>query len=138
MLSTLFLLVLTAVLLQSVIKISANYIVQLNQISSSYQARAALNMSERILNDYIVDNNNELPEEAEISSSVGKIKIVKRTKNTYDAVITQENGLQFTKKINIDSYETDEEQTEENIEESTDSPEKDSLAPEQEEKISSD
>lgn len=109
MLSTLFLLVLTGIFLQSVIKISANNIIQLNQISSAYQAKAALNMSERILKDHIVANN-ELPRKVELSSSIGNIQIVKNTGNSYKAVITHENGVQFSKEIAIEGYENEEEE----------------------------
>lgn len=107
MLSTLFLLVLTGLFLQGVIKISTNHIIQLNQISSAYQAKTALNMSERILKDYILENSDELPAKANISSSVGNIEIKKNTSNDYDAVITQNNGMQFNKTIKIDSLEDD-------------------------------
>lgn len=109
MLSTLFLLVLMGVFLQSVVKISANHIIQLNQLSSAYQAKTALNMSEKILKDYIIANNDQLPEKAEIASSVGDVEVLKNDKNGYDAVITQKNGVQFKKEIEVEHYANDEE-----------------------------
>ena len=117
MFSTLFLLVLTGIFLQGVIKISANHIIQLNQISSTYQAKTALNMSEKILKDYILENNDELPNKAEISSSAGNIEIRKNTSNDYDAVITQKNGLKFNKKIKIESLNKNSEEMQDNSDE---------------------
>lgn len=134
MLSTLFLLVLTSLLLQSVIKISTNHIIQLNQVSSAYQARTALNMSEKILETYIVDNDYELPGEIEISSSVGNIKIIKKINSEYEAVITQKNGTQFAKEIVIEMPGNDDEETED----STELLNKECLRPNQEENIISD
>lgn len=104
MLSTLFLLVLTGIFLQSVIKISANYIIQLNQLSTAYQAKTALNMSEKILGDYIIENNDTFPEQVELLSSVGKIMITKNRNDSYDATITQPNGVAFHKIIELEVY----------------------------------
>lgn len=118
MLSTLFLLVLTGIFLQSAINISANYIIQLNQLSMAYQAKTALNMSERILHDYITEHSNELPEQGELSSSVGNIKMTKKTKNCYDAVLTQKNGVQTKKRIYLDRIDADENEEKELDEES--------------------
>lgn len=112
MLSTLFLLVLSGILLQGTIKISANYIIQLNQISAAYQAKTALNMSEKMLKDYIVENNNELPSEVQLSSSIGYVQITKNKRDEYEAVITHKNGVQFTKKITIEKHENNPEETE--------------------------
>lgn len=126
MLSTLFLFVLTALFLQSAINISANYIIQSNQIASAYQARTALNMSERLLKDYIIENNNDLPVKAEIASSAGRINIVKSSNNSYEAVITQENGLRYTKEIIIELVEEDAEEITEPLEKDTESQHQDS------------
>lgn len=90
--------------------------IQLNQISSAYQAKTALNVSERILKDYILDNPHELPTEVEISSSAGRIKIVRMETDGYEAIITQENGLQFNKVIKIEHYEKENKELGDNIE----------------------
>lgn len=108
MLSTLFLLVLVGLLMQSVVKISSNYIVQLNQIASSYQAKTALNLTEASLYGYIVNNNNQLPEKGELSTSVGPIKVKQTQKNKYRATLTQENGIEYTKIFKITHIETNE------------------------------
>lgn len=108
MLSTLYLLILTGIFSQSIIKTSANYIIQLNQISSTYQAKAALNMSERVLKDYIVDNDYELPEKVKLSSSIGDIKGIKISDDEYELVITQENGNQLNEKVKIENYKNEE------------------------------
>ncbi len=113
MLSTLLLLVLSGLVLQSIISISTSYIIQLNQLSSAYQAETALNMSERILNDYITENNYELPEQVDISSSAGKIRVIRKTTSEYEAIIIQENGIEFRRKIEIEESESEGQESEE-------------------------
>lgn len=108
MLSTLYLLILTGIFSQSIIKTSANYIIQLNQISSAYQTKAAVNMTERILKDYIVENNYELPETGKISSSIGNIEVMKITDEEYEVIITQRNGNKVNEKIKIENYKNEE------------------------------
>lgn len=61
-------------------------------------------MSEKILKDYIAENNNELPSKVEISSSVGNVQMKKNRSDDYEAIITQKNGNQFSKKIAIEIY----------------------------------
>lgn len=113
MLSTLLLLVLSGLVLQSIISISTSYIIQLNQLSSAYQAETALNMSERILSDYITENNYELPEQVDISSSAGKIRVIRKTTSEYEAIIIQENGIEFRRKIEIEESESEGQESEE-------------------------
>lgn len=113
MLSTLFLFVLTGLFLQGACKISTSHIIQLNQISSTYQAKTALNMSERLLKDYIIEHDGELPQKAGMSSSAGRIEINKNTSNHYEAVIKQNNGMQLSKQIKIDIFENESEEIEE-------------------------
>lgn len=108
MLSTLYLLILTGIFSQSIIKTSANYIIQLNQISSAYQTKVAVNMTERILKDYIVENNYELPETGKISSSIGNIEVMKITDEEYEVIITQRNGNKVNEKIKIENYKNEE------------------------------
>lgn len=115
--------------MQSMIKISASYIIQSNQISSAYQAKTALNMSEKILKDYLVDHPHEYPKKVELSSSAGHVVLLKNTSDTYEAKITQENGRQFTKIIEIEEIELLEEPVESEVE----VPDPDILAPGQKE-----
>lgn len=129
MLSTLLLLVLSGLVLQSIISISTSYIIQLNQLSSAYQAETALNMSERILSDYITENNYELPEQVDISSSAGKIRVIRKTTSEYEAIITQENGIEFRRKIEIKESESEGQESEEG---KTDDTSEDGLIPQEE------
>lgn len=102
MLSTLFLLILSGIMTQSIIKISTNHIIQLNQISANYQAKTALNLTEAILTDRIV-NKNQLVKKGTIVSSVGKINILKKSDIDYQLVLIQEGSNNLIKNITINS-----------------------------------
>lgn len=107
MLSTLFLLVLIGIFMQSMIKISSNHIVQLNQIASSYQARTALNLTVQSVSNYIDKNDGKFINRASFLTSVGKVKIKQLTHNKYRAILIQEDGFEYTKIFEISSLETD-------------------------------
>ncbi len=88
-------------MMQSIIKISTHHIVQLNQISRAYQAKTALNLAENILKDEII-KEQALIKKAELSSSVGKILVVKDSDESYQLTIITETGEKFTKNIGVD------------------------------------
>lgn len=108
MLSTLYLLVLAGIFLQGMIKISSNHIIQLNQLSSTYQLKTALNITEQFIENYIVDNNYEPPEKFQLSSSVGEIKGKKTFNDEYEIVIIHENGNLFEEIIKIERNQKNE------------------------------
>lgn len=88
-------------MIQSIIKISTNHIIQLNQISRAYQAKTALNLAENIIKDEIV-KEQALIKTAELSSSVGKILVVKDSDESYQLTLITETGEKYTKNIRID------------------------------------
>lgn len=96
LLSALWLLIFSGIFSQGIIKISANHIIQLKQISTAYQAKSALNMSEQLLKKYIQENT-QLPEEGTIQTSVGTITVTKKSKTKYMLILTEENQEQYVK-----------------------------------------
>lgn len=110
MLTTLFMLILSGIFTHGMIKISANHLIQLHQLSSTYQAKAALNMGETLLNEYIISRDYKLPERAIISTSIGEVQIIKKTANEYQATIIQTNNDEFSKNIKIELPKTEDSQ----------------------------
>ncbi|MDN6196304.1 MAG: hypothetical protein L0I93_07425 [Atopostipes suicloacalis] len=115
MLSTLFLLMLSGIMLQGIIKISTNHIIQLNQITKSYQEKTALNLAKKILADKIVTKPKEDIKEVLLLSSAGVIQITKMADNEYQFILTDEKGKQLIKTIDFHNFtdKTLKEETEE-------------------------
>lgn len=98
--STLFFLVFSAIFAGSMIRISGTQILQYNQITTAYEAKAALNLSETILLEHL--ETNETLSNGEISSSVGKIMISghNQTGGTmYHLDLTTTKGLKFSQNV---------------------------------------
>lgn len=73
LISTLFFLIFSGLFSQSLIKISGNHIVQLQQLSSAYEAKTTLNMSKEILKQKV--EREEIPKEGSIVTSAGTVLI---------------------------------------------------------------
>ena len=102
LLSTIFLLILSSVMMQGMISISRNHIIQLNQLSTSYQAKAALHTAEMNVKTELAKNKGKL-ESGEINSSVGKIQVMKKTNQIYELQLITKSGERFTKQLQIKS-----------------------------------
>lgn len=88
------------------IRISGIQILQYNQLTTAYEAKAALNMSETILLDYL--ETNETLNKGEIKTSVGKIIISSKNQTegiTYHLNLTTSKGLNFTKNVWVEHEE---------------------------------
>ena len=82
------------------IRLSGTQILQYNQLTTAYEAKAALNLSETILFEHL--ETNETFRNGEISTSVGKIIISgnNQTAGTmYHLHLTTAKGLKFTKDV---------------------------------------
>lgn len=88
-------------MMQSIIWISTNHIIQLNQISRAYQAKTALNMAETILIDELKSEGAPV-KSAELTSTIGKIIVIKDTNESYQLSLIIETGENYTKDIQID------------------------------------
>ncbi len=99
-------LILSGIFTHGMIKLSTNHLIQLRQLSSAYQAKAALNMGEILLNEHIISRDYELPERAIIATSMGEVQLIKKTTNEYQATIIQTNKDEFSKDIKIDLPKT--------------------------------
>lgn len=98
--STLFFLVFSAIFAGSMIRISGIQILQYNQLTTAYEAKAALNMSETILLEHL--ESNETLNNGEISTSVGEIVITSAPQlegTMYLLIFTNKRGLNFTKEL---------------------------------------
>jgi len=73
---------------------------QLRDFSMAYKAKGALNMGQELLKTY-VEEEEVLPKEGQIQTSVGNINIKKNTGNSYRLFITLDNGANFSKNVNI-------------------------------------
>ena len=82
------------------IRISGSQILQYNQLTTAYEAKAALNLSETILLEQL--KTKETLSNGEVSTSVGKILISgdKQTEGTmYYLHLTTTKGLKFSKNV---------------------------------------
>lgn len=102
LLSTLFMLILSGIITQSIIKISTNHIIQLNQLSDNYQAKTALNMAENMLHCHIL-NGNQLLKKGKIVSSVGEIEVKRKNEIEYELILTQKNNRKLSQMIEIET-----------------------------------
>lgn len=98
--STLFVLLLSGIMAESIIRISRNHIIQLNQLSQSYEEKAALNLAEKILVDKIAQEEQEINEVSFISS-LGRIEAKKKKNLSYDLILRKENGEESRRLIEI-------------------------------------
>lgn len=96
--STLFFLVFSGVFAQSLFMISRNHLIQQQQLSNAYQAKATLNMSESVLLNEI--NQGGIPNNGVIKTSHGTVNITnveKEDSYQYELVIQLQNGMTYTK-----------------------------------------
>src|SRR5690625_7761003 len=91
----------------SIIKISGNQIMQLRQFSTSYHAKGALNMSEELLKTYI-EENNDIPEQGQIKTSIGNVEINKESEKLFQLTITLENNQEISKDVSIKTNKSEE------------------------------
>ena len=98
--STLFFLIFSAIFAGSMIRISGIQILQYNQLTTAYEAKAALNMSETILLDHL--ETNETINNGEMNTSVGKITISSENQTEgimYHLNLTTSKGLNFARSV---------------------------------------
>lgn len=107
LISTLFFLMFSGLFSHSIIKISGNQIMQLRQFSTSYHAKGALNMSEELLKTYI-EENNDIPEQGQIKTSIGNVEINKESEELFQLTITLENNQEISKDVSIKANKSDE------------------------------
>lgn len=101
MLTTLFLLMLSGIMTQSLIKISTNHIIQLNEISASYEAKAALNVAENLLNEQLKEDNHNI-QKGKIVASCGEIIIEKQSETKYQLCLTTADNKTYHKDVKIE------------------------------------
>lgn len=98
--STLFFLVFSAIFAGAMVRISGIQILQYNQLTTAYEAKAALNMSETILLEHL--ESNETLNNGEISTTAGKVVITSFPQmegTIYQLILTTKKGLDFTKEL---------------------------------------
>lgn len=100
LISTLFFLMLSGLFSQSMIQISSNYVIQLRQVSTAYEAKAALTMCGEIV--VKEQEGQSKPVKGTISTSVGEVNI--QSKKQAEQIISQltlikENGDVYTKEV---------------------------------------
>ena len=118
LISTLFFLIFSGLFSQSIIKISGNHIIQLQQISSAYQAKTALNMSKELLKQKT--ELEEIPEKGSMTTSLGTILIKRRetaTEYIFTLTLTTNSEAQYSDQLTITRSEAEEERPEEQNEE---------------------
>lgn len=99
--STLFFLLLSGLFAQSIIQISSNYVIQLRQVSSGYEAKAALNMCEELI---VQKHEGARSVKGTISTSAGVVNV--QSKKQADQIIYQlklvkENGDNYKKEVSL-------------------------------------
>lgn len=115
--STLFFLLFSGLFAQSAFQIASNQVIQLQQLTNSYQARTALNMSETILRNEL--ENESIPLNGKVVTSLGDVFITKVEASEalkYELTLTLANGASYTKTTMVETDEetpVDEEETEE-------------------------
>ncbi len=100
LISTLFFLMLSGLFSHSVIQISSSYLLQLRQLSTAYEGKAALNMSKSLLQQEL--ENNHFPTSGSVQTSAGTVKIA-GTKDSeqmiYHFTLTKGNGETYQKEV---------------------------------------
>ena len=115
--STLFFLLFSGLFAQSAFQIASNQVIKLQQLTDSYQARTALNMSETILWNEL--ENELIPLDGKVVTSLGDVFITKVKASEalkYELTLTLANGASYTKTTMVETDEetpVDEEETEE-------------------------
>lgn len=96
----LFILMLSAIMTQGIIKLSSSQLIQLNEIASHYQAKTALNLAENILQKELQESDKKI-ESGRIVSSIGEIKIKKIADQNYELILIDQGKRTTTKEITI-------------------------------------
>lgn len=94
--STLYFVVFSALFTQSMIKIASNQMMQLNQLSHSYQAKAALNIGKELLKQQT--DEGAYPLSGKVKTSIGVIDITQvEAVNgiSYHLLLTSEFGTTY-------------------------------------------
>ncbi len=100
LISTLFFLMLSGLFSHSVIQVSSNHLLQLRQLTTAYEMKTALNMSEAILQGEF--EKGKVPLEGSIHTSAGEVKIKGKKQNeqvTYNFTLLRENGDTYRKEV---------------------------------------
>lgn len=100
MVSTLFFVLFSALFAQSMIKIVSTQMIQLNQLTNSYQAKAALNMGKRILIQEIEEHS--YPSSGEIYTSIGRIEMSQQEIGNgrwYELTLITKTSMIYTDRI---------------------------------------
>lgn len=114
LLSTVFFLMFSGLFAQSMIKVASNHVIQLRQLSSAYEAKSALNISEEFLLQET--RENEFPAEGLIATSEGPVVIkskVNENEYLYTLTLTTNNGAQYSKDLIVAIAEREQELEEE-------------------------
>lgn len=102
LISTLFFLLLSGLFSHSIIQLSSNYLLQLRQVSSAYEAKAALNMSASLLQKEFKEGKH--PSEGNIRTSAGQVHITsveQAEQINYTLQLTKGNGEIFEKEVSL-------------------------------------
>lgn len=118
--STLFFLIFSGLFSHSVMQLASNNLIQLNQLSNAYQAKAVLEMSANLLNNEI--EKNHYPEQGQIDTSIGSVEMSRKEVGEeyhYKFLLSDKNDMTYIKDVYVEIVENEEEteQTEEVIEE---------------------
>lgn len=100
LISTLFFLLFSSIFTASMIRISGNQILQYNQLTISYESKAALNMAENLLLEYV--NEHGPVKEGSVQTSIGEINlsVVDESKGiTYLLTLEGDTGYNYSKEI---------------------------------------
>ena len=100
LISTLFFLLFSSIFTASMIRISGNQILQYNQLTIAYESKAALNMAENLLLEYV--NEHGPVKEGSVQTSIGEINlsVVDESKGiTYLLTLEGDTGYNYSKEI---------------------------------------
>lgn len=100
LISTLFFLLFSSIFTASMIRISGNQILQYNQLTIAYESKAALNMVENLLLEYV--NEHGPVKEGSVQTSIGEINlsVVDESKGiTYLLTLEGDTGYNYSKEI---------------------------------------
>ncbi len=120
LISTLFFLIFSGLFSQSLIKISGNHILQLQQISSAYEAKTTLNMSKELLRQQAA--TEEMPEKGSMITSAGTVLIERQetpAEFIFTLTLTTNTNMQYSDEFVLvlpeeeEDVEANDEETEE-------------------------
>lgn len=106
--STMIFLIFSGLFAQSMITISGNHLIQLKQITASYQARTSLNMAKEILLQEI--DEGSFPETGLVQTSIGDIEITPGEDEGeiyYLLILQTDSGTTYSDQISIVVPESD-------------------------------